>query len=70
MPERNICSKFCKGPVNTNKGLHCELALALPYLPKDRMKHNPKTQKAAHNLIRNGGRHSICFNNPWKYDAV
>jgi len=34
------------------------------------MKHNPTTRKAAHNLIRNGGRHSICLINQWKYDMV
>jgi len=68
----NPCSKFCKGPVNTNKGLFCELPLAVEKLPskKDRMKHNPTTKEAAHNLIKNGGRHSICFINPWKYDMV
>ena len=70
METMNICKKFCKGPINTKTGLFCELPAALPKMPKERFKHNPNTKEATHNLIKNGGRHSICFNNPWKYDTV
>ena len=33
-------------------------------------KQNPKTEAATINLIRNGGWHIICLNNPYKYKHI
>jgi len=62
------CNKFCFGPENTNKGIGCKLDV---YNKKVKvLKHNPKTEEAALNLIRNGGRLQICLQNPWRYKGL
>lgn len=61
----NLCCKFCKGPKNTSGGIGCSLNV---HNSKAKLfKHNPLTKEAAINLIKNGGRNQICFQNPWKY---
>jgi len=66
---KNVCAKFCNGPVNTNKGIGCQLGYFDEYenwIP-DPCKHNPLSQEAALNLIKNGGRNHICLQNPFRY---
>lgn len=66
------CEKFCRGPQNGNHGIMCQLAIGCErkaHEPKIQvMKHNPRTQEATLNLIRNGGRHLICLRNVWRHE--
>ena len=64
----NVCAKICSGPMNRNDGIGCSLFRDSKTYKS--CKHNPLSQEKAHNLIRNGGRHSICLQNPWRYDQV
>lgn len=52
------CIKICGGPKNTNKSIGCQLGY----------KHNPKSKRAALNLIKNGGKEQICLRNEWKFE--
>ena len=65
---KNLCNKFCKGPINTNVGISCNLNCENPKAKV--LKHNPKTKAAARNLIKNGGRNQICLQNPWRYKGL
>ena len=77
MKSANVCRRFCDVGSEQfrmpKEGLPCllgnipNLANSIKTKP---FKHNPKTKEATHNMIRNGGRHQICFMNPWKYDEV
>ena len=73
------CDKFCRGSKNTDKGMiadHLDIGIGggiklkiindgygCPF----GFTHNPKTKAATENIIKNGGRQSLCHNNPWKY---
>ena len=63
-----MCMKFCNGPENTNTGINCHLNAfdQTAEIPK----HNPLSKEAALNLIKNGGRHQICLQNPWRYEII
>ena len=74
---------FCQTPVNTNLGLMSKnldtsvFKKKLKYSTETGMyfcplgfKNNPKNKKATVNVISNGGRNTICFRNPWRYEKV
>ena len=67
MSGNNTCSRFWRGPEKTNTGINCKL-MDSQGNPTP-MKHNPLSQDAARNLIANGGRHYICFANPWRHNV-
>jgi len=77
------CEGFCYGGKNTDFGMAADRlslifgnALNVKGRPNDDhpcplgFTHNPTSEQSTKNMISNGGRHSICQNNQWKWATV
>lgn len=74
------CEKFCNGPVNVIGGMKAQiiedLELGRDVVRKGTVdcplgfKHNPTSKVSTRNLVNNGGVHTICQANKWKFEQL